>query len=190
MPEGLRPPLGLRGPEPPLRAPFAAGGASAGLRGGGCGGRGGGGGAGRGRRDGERGGWAGSWRAAATNNSNNDNKRKKGGGADKNISLMLGVRRVLWGGKGRDGGRGRGEGRGWKALPPSPPLPSWVRGPTLPLCASCERSSGLYTAVPASRGAHRSPSGDREGLPALHGSPRSATPGFGDAFEERRCPLP
>lgn len=123
MPEGLRPPLGLRGPEPPLRAPFAAGGASAGLRGGGCGGRGGGGGAGRGRRDGERGGWAGSWRAAATNNSNNDNKRKKGGGGGQKYISDAGGTAGALGGEGEGRGKREGGGQGLEGAPPFPTPP-------------------------------------------------------------------
>lgn len=62
---------------------------------------------------------------------------------------------------------------------------------TLPLCACCQRSPGLYTAAPASRAARRSPRGARRGAARPGRSPGSAAPApGGDAFEERRCPLP
>lgn len=99
-----------------------------------------------------------------------------------------------WGkGEGREKGKGGGIG-GWGGQKLGRRLPTPPELETLPLFACCQRSPGLYTAAPASRGARRPLQplrGTTRGCPAWPGSPGSASPARGgDAFEERRCPLP
>lgn len=76
-----------------------------------------------------------------------------------------------------------------KAAPPSPPLPSWDPVETLPHCACCQRSPGLYTAARHHVAPAAAPTGHDEGLPGPARSPGTVSPAR-DAFEERRSLLP
>lgn len=92
-------------------------------------------------------------------------------------------------GKGGAGGEGGGRAEVGKAAPPSPPLPSWDPVETLPHCACCQRSPGLYTAAPASRGARRSPHGARRGTARSGPVPEERVPRPG-CFRGKALPAP
>lgn len=103
------------------------------------------------------------------------------------------MRRLLAGG-GRGGGRGRGEGRSWEGgspLPTPPELGPGGNAPTLRLLPALPRP--LYGRPGITCRPPQPPPGTARGCLARSGSPESAAPApapGGDAFEEKRCPLP
>lgn len=101
---------------------------------------------------------------------------------------MLGVRRPLLGGGGRDGGRWREEGRGWKALPPLPTPPKLGPGTnasTLRLLRALlgplyGRSGVTWSPPQPQRGPRGAPSPARvpSGMLSRKGAARSPKPSF------------